>query len=143
MQINTLQFKHYGCGICLLGISRLFVFSPHLCPNFLLLEAFSGLCLPQENLVYRKLRGHCLLAAGNSVTLDCVGTKHWSETQKRCFSLKTGFLVENQSNYCVLLFVLVTNLYLSKLLMRFQSQTHSLTQISIQVLLRQRFYLKT
>lgn len=76
--------------ICLLGISRLFVFSPHLCPNFLLLEAFSGLCLPQENLVYCKLRGHCLLAAGNSVTLDCVGTKHWSETQKRCFSLKTG-----------------------------------------------------
>ncbi len=40
-------------------------------------------------------------------------------------------------------FVLVTDLDLLKLLRGFQSQTHSLTQVSIRVLLRQSLYLKT
>ena len=40
-------------------------------------------------------------------------------------------------------YVFVTNLDMLKLLRGFKSQTHSLTQVSITVLLRQRLYLKT
>lgn len=112
----------------------LVMFSPRLCLNLLKLERSSCFCLPSPavnfwDIVLRQEIQHWRWVQ----TIDSVDTYFYRNQKKK----------KQQHNFLTYSALILTDLYLLELLNGFQSQAHSLTQVSIQVLLRQWFYLKT
>lgn len=111
------------------------MFSPRLCHNLLKLESSSCFCLPSPavnfwDIVLRQEIQQVDAGFRQQIQLIHIFTEIKKKNKNQIISL------------LILHLYWLTDLYLLEFLNWFQSQAHSLTQVSIQVLLRQWFYLE-